>query len=218
MNAVFNLATLSTVLNSAAFLLMFNHKHTSSRWTFGTYFTLTSLHMFFSGALYLDYFRFEGPDSELIKSWNKLAIAWIVFMFVFNLLPSFFVTSALMKFGQQKHDWMARFLELHRINGKFTYLAVAQIFCIIGYALCAGIKTTWVLGNDRSWLAMDGVLAFFLVLHSILNCLFIENVNFIAQLRSRVGTGGSSGAALLSHGNSSNTIFSSSPHRAKQIV
>lgn len=186
MNAVFNLATLSTVLNSAAFLLMFTNRR-SDRWLYASFSLLILLHIILSGALYLDYFRFEGTFTEEIKMWNKLAIAWIIFMFIFNLLPSFFVSSALMRFGEQKSDWWSRALELHRINSKFTYMTLAQIFGILAYAVCAGLKTTSALGNDRSWLAMDGVLCFFLVWHSILNCLFIENVSYISQLRSKTG-------------------------------
>jgi hypothetical protein len=185
MNVVFNFATISTVFNSAAFLVKFQHVKSKS-YILVFYSCLFLLHLVMSGALYLDYLRFSGPIIDFIKTWNKFAIAWIVFMFVFNLLPSLFVTSALLQFQDQDSSIFTRFVNLHRADSRFSRLAMSQIIVIIGYASCAILKNTEALRNDRNWLGMDGFLAFFLVWHSILNCLFIDNVGIIAQLRSRM--------------------------------
>jgi hypothetical protein len=185
MNILFNFSTISTVLNSAAFLIKFQHV-TSKLYCVVFYSCLVILHLVMSGALYFDYFRFTGPYMDLIKTWNKFAIAWIVFMFLFNMLPSFFVTSALLKFQDQDSTLSQRFMNLHHVDPRFSRLALSQFLVIVGYATCATLKNTEALGNDRNFLGMDGFLAFFLVWHSILNCLFIQNVAVIAQLKSRM--------------------------------
>jgi hypothetical protein len=211
MNVVFNLATVSTVLNSAAFLIKFQHlKSKIHRALF--YSCLVLLHLVLSGALYFDYFRFDGPYIEMIKKWNQFAIAWIVFMFIFNMLPSIFVTSALLQFQDQDSSLTRRFINLHHMDARFSRLALSQFAVIIGYATCAVLKNTAILLNDRNYLGMDAFLAFFLVWHSILNCLFIQNVGVITQLKSRMKS--SNGISYSTSQNRS--IFSHDASRTDQ--
>ncbi|KAJ3359806.1 hypothetical protein HDU91_004796 [Kappamyces sp. JEL0680] len=212
MSFVFNLATLSTVLNSAMFLLKFTNRK-SVIWKFIIYSSLILLNLVFSGALYVDYFRFVGSYQSTVKQWNQLSIIWITIMFLYNMLPSIVVTVELLKATDMSHGYgeerslFSRFIALHRSSKLFTYLALGQIFTIIGFAIMDVLKlNTSAFGGDRMFQAADGFLAFFLVTHAILNCLFIENVGLIAELRSRMKSSSGSrsqskSVSLVIHGN-----------------
>ena len=182
MNVVFNTATLSTIFNSVAFLAKFHDWH-NVQWF--AYCGIGALHLVLSGALYFDYFRFMGSFTNEIKVWNSFAPFWIVFMIVFDTIPSISVTFALLK--SLHHSTWKRFTMLNSVDKQFTTLTAMQLLTIVGYAAVGVLKNmTDLARSDRMFLGLDGTLGLFLVMHSILNCLFIEHVSKIAQLRTKL--------------------------------
>ena len=183
-NIVFNLATLTTICNSNMFILQFTRRQSRS-WQIATYGTIFFLHIMFSGALYFDYCRLVGSYQALIKTWNKLTIFWIVLLLSYDMFPSILVTTELLSaLDNRQRTLLHRLKALHSERKVFSMLALCQILNTIVFAVIDITKqNTTFLGGDRFFLMIDGVLAFCLINHSILNCLFIENVGLIAKIK-----------------------------------
>ncbi|KAI8896633.1 hypothetical protein BC833DRAFT_596813 [Globomyces pollinis-pini] len=91
-------------------------------------------------------------------------------------------------------------LKLQRVNTKFSVLVLIQLVNLFSYILMTSYQNyseSW--GNDRNFLAINGPINLCYVIHSAVNCLFIEHVRVILKLRSQI-----SSTAMSTHHNSSN--------------
>jgi hypothetical protein len=57
-----------------------------------------------------------------------------------------------------------------------------QVVVLFGYGVTFVLKDTLVLGSDRYWRACEALLALFLVAHSIINCVLIDLVGYVARV------------------------------------
>ncbi|KAJ3000281.1 hypothetical protein HDV02_006492 [Globomyces sp. JEL0801] len=187
-NSLFGLATLATVVNSTTFLLAFHIVKRKSL-QFLWYLLVLIVHIILCGGKYFDYFRLQQSSDSFLKQWQDLAIIWIVLLFGYNILPSFYISISILRIDS-KHPTVFHVLsDLFKVDKKFLFMMIVQLLITICYFAMSIVQNlTEFFGNDRQWLAINGPITLCFVFHSILNCLFIEHVRVIMGLRTKIST------------------------------
>ncbi|KAI8905465.1 hypothetical protein EDD86DRAFT_249057 [Gorgonomyces haynaldii] len=148
MQALFNLATLLTVLHSAIFLNK-----------------------------YADFSKnVTNPLQSKINEWNQLGLYWILFLFVYDMIPAAIsVRPILMHFKREKQiSNLGMFVFLFREEPLLMLTFVAQLPVIVLHVVFSILRSGTVFGSDRTFLAMESVFVFLLLLHALLAVLFLE--------------------------------------------
>ncbi|KAI8906256.1 hypothetical protein EDD86DRAFT_248552 [Gorgonomyces haynaldii] len=180
LNVFLNLATLGTVLNTCSFLVLFLELSKSYKRI--TYLFVVLVHLGLCGGFYLDYFRTSPSVSlaarQFVVQWQKAQFLWIVLLFVSTLICSFVVINQILKGsdGIQRSNTSVRLQRLHANDRSFFYLIACQVVLLISYWTCEEIKNFGLfVYTDRNRLAMEAFTVFFLVMHSIAHCYFLNH-------------------------------------------
>ncbi|KAJ3000282.1 hypothetical protein HDV02_006493 [Globomyces sp. JEL0801] len=185
-NMMLNLATLATVLNTSNFISTFLRIR-SKTYKYLLFVMVVVIHLLLTGGKYFDYYRLTMGVGNIFQRWNFLSLFWIILMFVYNTSPSFFVTTAILKADKDYSSSWNALLELQRVDKKFSILVLIQFINSITYFVMAATQTyTEYLRNDRNYLAINGPIDLCFVIHSAVNCLFIEHVRIVLKIRSQL--------------------------------
>ncbi|KAI8906251.1 hypothetical protein EDD86DRAFT_210208 [Gorgonomyces haynaldii] len=179
MCCIYNFATLTIALHSAAFLNKYSHK--AKPWMKqANIVLLVFIHLALAGAWYIDYFRcVYTPISEFVSNWNNLTSFWILFVFVYDLIPSYITIKLLLRRVKKRAGVKMRqvWLSLAEQQPILFVMIVGQIVIIIcDVALIFIKKFTTMLGDDRMYLASESIVIFLLMSHALLTCIFLDYV------------------------------------------
>ncbi|KAI8900334.1 hypothetical protein BC833DRAFT_618633 [Globomyces pollinis-pini] len=185
-NTLFGLATLTTILNTTTFLLAFLRVK-NGRYKILLYVLVFCCHILLCGGKYLDFYRLQNGVGSFVQKWQYLSPFWVLVMFIYNTLPAFYVTISIMKVGIKEYSSINLLIDLHRQHKVFSILVLTQFLNSVGYFTLAIFQNfTEYLGDDRSFLAINAPIDLSFVIHSIVNCLFIENVRTVLKVRSEI--------------------------------
>jgi hypothetical protein len=180
MFTLLNLASLSSVLISAAFLLKFMN---ANRWIqVASYAALLTAHIVLTGNNYLRYNRplfsqfnnASGLDPKILHP------IWISFTYAFDCVPPIYVLFSLLRVNTRSVTNRLKMLWL----GDSTF-CITFILQILNGALYWGIdrirnNSSW-LGSDRAWLSMNGFICCSLAIHALLNYVLIERMAHLVK-------------------------------------
>ncbi|KAJ3319840.1 hypothetical protein HDV06_005890 [Boothiomyces sp. JEL0866] len=184
---IFNIASLATVMNTLLFLVSFRSV-SSTRFKEFVYLIIGSIHLLFAGGNYTLYWSLIQKRGSVWDQWHSLTPIWTLFMVFFNTIPAFTITIPLVKSSQfprtrnistshavlrlVRTDWI--FLGLVLLQG-FTSFCMATTFYIQ--------QRTQLPGSDRNFISLDGVLSLLYAIHTVINCMFLEHIRSILNVR-----------------------------------
>ncbi|KAJ3313788.1 hypothetical protein HDV04_001592 [Boothiomyces sp. JEL0838] len=183
---LFNLASLSTVLNTANFIIGFKVLDQISKQAL--YGTVLFLHLLLAGGNYFTYYYLTMANGSVWQKWIQIAPLWTFLMFIFNTLPAFSIAVSIVQNTTSNH--LTFFQAGRKVllkDKKFASLVGLQLLNILFIGMVYYIQQfTQIPGTDRNYLSMFGIFAFVYALHAGLNCLFIEHSRLL--LKSRLQT------------------------------
>jgi hypothetical protein len=175
MFTLLNMASLSSVLISAAFLLKFMN---ANRWIqIGSYLVLFTAHLLLTGNNYLRYNRPLFSQFNLSSGLDPRILhpIWISFTYAFDCVPPIYVLFSLLRVNTRSITNRLKMLWLG--DSTFCITFALQVF---NGALYWGIdrirNNSAVLGSDRAWLSMNGFICCSLAIHALLNYVLIERM------------------------------------------
>ncbi|KAJ3319835.1 hypothetical protein HDV06_005885 [Boothiomyces sp. JEL0866] len=174
---LFNLASLTTVLNTANFIVGFRVL-TGLHTEIVLYATVFIVHILLAGGNYFTYYYLTMVNGSVWQKWIQLAPLWTFLMFIFNTLPAFSIAVSFTQNADSKSqlNTLQATRKVLTTDKKFAGLVSLQVFNIIFIGALYYIQQfTQIPGSDRNYLAMFGIFAFVYALHAGLNCLFIEH-------------------------------------------
>ncbi|KAJ3313779.1 hypothetical protein HDV04_001583 [Boothiomyces sp. JEL0838] len=184
---IFNLATLTTVLNTCNLILTFNQ--ITSKWkVYGLYLSVILLHIGLSGGKFDTYDASIQGAGNPYASWMQIAPLWILLMIIINTVPAFMITIRLLKNSEYLHEisTLTAICKVFKNNSLFAILVILQVVNSISYIICTCIQNyTEILGSDRNFLGLNGIIALLFAIHSAINCLFIEHIRVFLKLKTK---------------------------------
>ncbi|KAJ3319826.1 hypothetical protein HDV06_005876 [Boothiomyces sp. JEL0866] len=184
---IFNLATLTTVLNTCNLILSFNQ--VTSKWKiYGLYLAVVLTHVGLSVGKYDTYDASIQGAGNIYASWVQIAPLWILLMIIANTVPAFMITIRLLKNSEYQKDLstLAATGKILTNNSKFTVLVSLQVLNSISYIICTCMQNyTEILASDRNFLGLNGIIALLFSMHSGINCLFIEHIRVFLKLKTK---------------------------------
>ncbi|KAJ3259707.1 hypothetical protein HK103_001968 [Boothiomyces macroporosus] len=183
---IFNLAALTTVLNTANFIIGFR-TITGLGAKIVIYSAIVILHIVLAGGYYFDYWYLTTGEGSFWQRWIQLLPFWTLLMFIFNTVPAFSIAVPLVKNSEylQKMSTFTAITKLLVVDKKFCGLVFLQLVNIVSIISFYYIQQfTQIPGSDRNFLSMYGIFAFIYALHAGTNCLFIEHIRTVLKIRS----------------------------------
>lgn len=130
------------------------------------------------------------PYIPFIKLYSGFSTYWLIFYFVWNVVPVFFIVWKLTSMNSTGFKSHLRLIQ--KYDPLFFYFMGTQfLVSILFYILKSLQMYTNMLGSDRNNLAMEGVVAFSLSFNSVINCVIINRIKVIAS-SSKMTSNGSS--------------------------
>jgi hypothetical protein len=190
-NFAFGISTLASVCNSSIFIGKI--LHLEKRQLIGVLIFVVLVHVWLVGGLYADdiaslhYFYMERDNYldnfdinvfEWTKSWSLYFSWWVIFMFIWNLVPIILIVQKLTQkiIGSISFKLNA----LQQADKWFIPLSGCQLFLISLYLVCGFLQTqTLSLRNDRNYLAIDGFQLFCISMTCLLNNVLLEIIKEI---------------------------------------
>ncbi|KAJ3319838.1 hypothetical protein HDV06_005888 [Boothiomyces sp. JEL0866] len=179
---MFNLASLTTVWNTAAFIVGF--KNITGHLRSAMFGTIVTIHIALAGGNYTVYLYLTNAQGSIWQSWHQILPLWTLCMFIFNTVPSFLITIPLIKnldYLRKMSTWAAikRLLITDKIFSALVCLQLTNtLIALIVYTIQ---QATQLLGSDRNYYCMNGVFALVYAVHAAINCLFLEHIRSILQ-------------------------------------
>lgn len=103
-----------------------------------------------------------------MNEWNKLAVFWMLFTFMFNTIIPLAVVLKLVSFKAEKGN---RRKELDKIDPNLKYYILGQICTFIWYAATFIVQQdTYILGNDFAFQNAYMYAAFGIACHTFFTC------------------------------------------------
>ncbi|KAJ3273966.1 hypothetical protein HDV01_003636 [Terramyces sp. JEL0728] len=184
---IFNLASLTTVLNTANFIIGFRVL-TGFSTEIVLYSTILLLHLLFAGGNYFTIYFLTTANGSVWQKWIQLAPFWSLLMFAFNTLPAFSIAVSIIQTVEAKLQ-LSTLQATKRLllNDKtFTGLVFCQALNAIFITSLYYIQLfTQIPGSDRNYLAMFGVFGLVYALHAGINCLFIEHIRLVLKSKTK---------------------------------
>ncbi|KAJ3319841.1 hypothetical protein HDV06_005891 [Boothiomyces sp. JEL0866] len=193
---IFNFAAITTVLNTANFIIGFQ-PITENYIKMAIYGAIVILHLILAGGNYFTYWYLSYGNGSFWQKWIHLVPLWTVLMFIFNTVPSFAIAIPLVKNSEylRKMSTFSAIRKLLVIDKKFASLVLLQSANTVSVLVFYYIQQfTESLGSDRNFLSMSGVLALLYALHTGINCLFIEHIRVVLLLG--IGYSSSAGSGI----------------------
>ncbi|KAJ3336052.1 hypothetical protein HDU91_001928, partial [Kappamyces sp. JEL0680] len=179
MNYLKALATLGTVMYSITFFMhMLNIPKLLA--TIAYLFVLWC-HFALTGAEYV----WVSPSMATyeLNEWWGLRPYWVIVMFIIDIIPLNMVIFRVYKI-RGAANYRDAFWTAVTTNAWYAAILACQVFVILAYYLCSFVTVyTVLIDNDRSYLALTGLQAFFVAVHSVLNCMTIETIKDICRAR-----------------------------------
>ncbi|KAJ3313792.1 hypothetical protein HDV04_001596 [Boothiomyces sp. JEL0838] len=200
---IFNLAAITTVLNTANFIIGFQ-SITERHIKISIYASIILLHIILAGGNYFTYWYLASGNGSIWQKWIHLVPVWTVLMFIFNTVPSFTIAVPLVKNSEylRKMSTFSAIKKLLVIDKKFALLVLLQTANTISVLVFYYIQEfTQSLESDRNFLSMSGVLALLYALHTGINCLFIEHIRAILHFGAGYSSSIKSATADLGYSN-----------------
>ncbi|KAJ3259695.1 hypothetical protein HK103_001956 [Boothiomyces macroporosus] len=138
--------------------------------------------------------KFDTYDASIqgagnpYASWMQIAPLWILLMIIINTVPAFMITIRLLKNSEYLHEisTLTAICKVFKNNSIFAILVILQVINSIGYIICTCIQNyTEILGSDRNFLGLNGIIALLFAIHSAINCLFIEHIRVFLKLKTK---------------------------------
>ncbi|KAJ3319837.1 hypothetical protein HDV06_005887 [Boothiomyces sp. JEL0866] len=182
-SCLFNLASLSTVLNTANFMIGFGNIQKISVKTI-IYLSVIVIHLFLAGGNYFTYWYLSYGYATIWQKWIQLLPLWALFMFIFNTVPSFAVAISLLKSSAMLKN-LSTFTAIGQLllmDNKFSLLVFSQCLNTASIITFFYIQQyTQIPGSDRNFLAFNGIFSLNYAIHSGINSLFIEHLRSVLK-------------------------------------
>ncbi|KAJ3319836.1 hypothetical protein HDV06_005886 [Boothiomyces sp. JEL0866] len=178
---LFNLATLTTVFNTANFIIGFRNV-TSLKIKVFLFSAIVLFHIIFAGGNYFNYMFLTYGSGTFWQKWLQLLPIWSLSMFIFNTVPAFLVAIPLVKSTDSLRGISTgnAIRKLFVIDTNFTLLFSLQILNTIAIVIFYSIQQyTQIPGSDRNFLSMSGIFALNYAIHAGINSLFMEHLRSI---------------------------------------
>ncbi|KAJ3273965.1 hypothetical protein HDV01_003635 [Terramyces sp. JEL0728] len=178
---LFNLAALTTVFNTANFIIGFKNV-TSIGFKIAIYSGIVLVHIIFAGGNYFNYMFLSYGSGTIWQKWLLLLPVWSLLMFTFNTIPAFTIAIPLVKSTEdmQRVSTLTAVKVLLVIDGTFAVLFLLQILNTISIVVSYSVQQyTLIPGSDRNFLSMSGIFALNYAIHAGINCLFIEHLRSV---------------------------------------
>jgi hypothetical protein len=136
--------------------------------TYLIYASIISLHIGLSGAKYLSYTFFIERGERPIYKWNVHSAYWDFFMFFADMTIAIAITLYIIR-KDAHYSQMPMIDSFVRManDKRFVSFSYIQLMTIVLYYLVYYMKVyTRLLQNDRNFLAIDGINAFFFSIHA----------------------------------------------------
>ncbi|KAI8895167.1 hypothetical protein BC833DRAFT_602259, partial [Globomyces pollinis-pini] len=185
----FNLATLSTTIHTSSFVLRFFNPLASRLVSFGLYVLVFLIHLLLSGSRYFNICFNLSKNClpyNFMVGWKSLSGYWIVFMFIYNTIPSIFSAITLARKNGKKSVGEIISYIFEREKG-FLIMLIAQVLnTIIYYTLiCIQIYTP-LAGSDRWFMFFGSIKALCLCIHNLINYFLIDSLLGLFESKNRV--------------------------------
>ncbi|KAJ3304380.1 hypothetical protein HDV03_002861 [Kappamyces sp. JEL0829] len=147
-------------------------------------------HFFFAGGNYAkvwevmdggNYMPTDGFLHWQDDNWSKLGAYWVIIMFVWDIVP---LSLVVFKVVNQASGvpFNAVLAKIWHIDRWYIFAVLGQLGVVFLYYLCSILNTyTSVPQNDRVALAISAYQAFFLAVHSLLNCYMVVRLKVVMK-------------------------------------
>ncbi|KAI8901761.1 hypothetical protein BC833DRAFT_74987 [Globomyces pollinis-pini] len=179
-----NIATILNVYQTTQFLFLMMTPKPTKYFKATTYASLALLHFILAGSYYFGFCWQLNVDfcidAESLNGWLKLYPFWILIMFVWDIVPTFYV-------GLKLHysyigSWRGSLKEIYYIDSSFLILSIHQVILGIVYFLVSYIRThTNYLGSDKSYDSILGFESLILTAHTMLNILLLQKLGNLVR-------------------------------------
>jgi hypothetical protein len=116
----------------------------------------------------------------LVEEWLNIDFYWILFVFLFSLLPLLIFVSKIHTLKSNSIDGV--FKNVKAVDPWVFPLYIFQIAITLVYFVCGYLQLfTLILSNDFNQMALEGVKVFAICLNSSVNCFLIDRVQTIAE-------------------------------------
>ncbi|KAJ3313789.1 hypothetical protein HDV04_001593 [Boothiomyces sp. JEL0838] len=178
---LFNLAALTTVLNTANFIIGFRNITSLTAKTI-MFALIIIFHVIFAGGNYFNYMFLSFGSGTFWQKWLLLLPVWSLSMIIFNTIPAFLVAVPIVK----SYDSLKQISTLDAIKSLFVTDSTFSMLFSLQTVNTIAIVTSYVIqqftqtpGSDRNFLAMSGIFAFNYAVHAGINSLFMEHLRSI---------------------------------------
>ncbi|KAJ3313793.1 hypothetical protein HDV04_001597 [Boothiomyces sp. JEL0838] len=180
---IFNMASLTTVLNTANFIVGFRNI-TSPVFKYGIYGFIMVMHIALAGGNYFTYWYLTMGEGTIWQSWHQILPLWTLVMFIFNTVPSFTIAIPLVKNSEYLRNMstataIRKLLVTDLIFSGLVFLQLLNTICVIVFYYIQ--QFTQVLGSDRNYYSMNGVFALNYSVHAVINSMFIEHIRSVLK-------------------------------------
>ncbi|KAI8897462.1 hypothetical protein BC833DRAFT_658563 [Globomyces pollinis-pini] len=186
-NALYGLATLSSV-SLTTYQLYSIKLAFIPRWTvIPVCVLLVSLHILFSGAVYTGYcnvpsfYDNEFCNSDFRQSWRSLNYWWVLVMFLWNIIPTTIIVYYIV-FNMYDGERTIRNIvkQICALDLVFPIAMCFQVVLMITFVVYSSqISNNDFMTNDKQHLAMNGGKQFIRALHFNLNFLLLTRIPVI---------------------------------------
>ncbi|KAJ3310995.1 hypothetical protein HDV04_004512 [Boothiomyces sp. JEL0838] len=178
-NCLYNIGSMTSVL--ATFGLLLNYfKVVDANRRMNGYLILWLIHIIFAGNCYLTALSYvSGYYAFLYTYWNDIYPLWNLFQFTLNTIPPLYIYLTIIKlYSTEKNVKFKKAVAKIIKNAPLivTLLPLQILNSLVYMVLSVIIQYTQILGNDRNFLAWNGLLCLANVNHEVFNLLLMTNL------------------------------------------
>ncbi|KAI8903574.1 hypothetical protein EDD86DRAFT_250287 [Gorgonomyces haynaldii] len=183
MNAAFNIATLQTILGSAAFVNKY-YKWKNPLLPKINYGLLIFAHLVLTGENYFD--NMPNPMQNLLITWRSFAPFWILVLYVYDVIPVLVTLNPLLDMYKEDNrvNFGVMLSKLWENDKRLVMSLVLQVPIVVVHVVVTILKSTTVFGTDRTILAVESAFCFLLMLHGMLVVFFLERMPSVLKIVS----------------------------------